>query len=515
MSCSSLQASIQFSSSGPGNLLGISDDDFDAFRALIYEASGISLSDGKRALVCSRLSKRLRQLGLVTYSDYYDYLQSQDPNGAELQEMINCITTNKTEFFREAHHFQFLRQKLFPQWQERAKLTGGRRLRIWSAACSTGEEPYTIAMTLAEHFRNLAAWDAKILASDIDTEVLARARSGIYAAERMDGITAEMLPRYFLRGMGAHAGKFRVRPEVQRLVTFRQINFVEEVWPIRAKFDAIFCRNALIYFNRESQKKIVNRLIDHLAPGGHLFLGHSENADWLTERLVILGQTVYRPRGAEDAARVPVLLKSVDVPVAKTPVVKPSIRTVRSEPSMKTLPIKTIVAGEVMASSDPIEIRTTLGSCVAACLYDSEARVGGMNHFVLPERMGDSFHAHSLGVHAMELLINWIMSLGGQRSRLRAKLFGGAQMFAMTSPQWKVGDKNISFIRQFCQTERIPIDSELLGGTNALIVRFNTESSKALVKPVDRQAFEQLAPQEEQVAKHLQEAPLTGTVTLF
>jgi chemotaxis protein methyltransferase CheR len=490
------------------SLLEISNEEFLAFRDLIYRESGINLSEAKRALICSRLSKRLRHLGLGSYSEYLDYLQSHDASGSERQQMINCITTNKTEFFRESHHFDFLRDKLFPIWQERARTSGKRQLRIWSAACSTGEEPYTIAMTLADHFENLAAWDAKILATDIDTDVLARAQAGIYSLDRMDGIEEEVTRRNFLRGTGGNAGKFRIRPQVQRLVSFRQINFVDDVWPIRTKFDAIFCRNALIYFNRETQQKIVNRLIDHLAPGGHLFLGHSENADWLTERLTVLGQTVYRPRGADGAERLPRLLRDVRVPEVKRPA--------RISPSRLSLPSKNIIAGEVMASRDPLEIRTTLGSCVAACLYDPTARVGGMNHFVLPERAGDSFQAQSLGVHAMELLINWIMSLGGQRSRLRAKLFGGGQMFAVSSSKWNVGEKNTAFIRQFCQTERIPIESQQLGGANALVVRFHTETGKALVKPIDRQLFAKLAPTEETDASRLlQPEKIAGEITLF
>lgn len=497
-------------STGFVSLLEISDEEFEAFQDFIYRESGISLSEAKRALVCSRLSKRLRHLGLTSYTEYYDYLQESDPTGTERQQMINCITTNKTEFFREAHHFEFLSNRLFPVWRDQAKLTGKRQIRIWSAACSTGEEPYTIAMTLADHFDNLPAWDVKILASDIDTDVLARAKAGIYSHDRMEGIDEECLRRHFLRGTGSQTGQYRIRRDLQRLITFRQINFIDEVWPVRTKFDAIFCRNALIYFNRESQQKIVNRLTDHLAPGGHLFLGHSENADWLAERLVILGQTVYRPRGADGAERLPTLLKDVKVPTANRPARPP-------QPARrKSIPAKSIIAGEVMASRDPLEIRTTLGSCIAACLYDPEARVGGMNHFVLPERAGDSFHAQSLGVHAMELLINWMMSLGAQRSRLRAKLFGGAQMFAISNANWNVGEKNVAFIRQFCKMERIAIEAQQLGGVNALAVRFNTETGKVLVKSIDRTTFNQVIEKEEADAGKLRETTkLAGDVTLF
>ena len=272
----------------------ISDKEFDAFRELIYDAAGISLSPAKRALVCSRLTKRLRELEIPSFAEYYAYLVSLGPRDPEYQAMINCITTNKTEFFREPHHFEFLKNEAFPRIKQRAQQTGTRRLRIWSAGCSTGEEPYTIAMTLLSHFGPLANWDVRILASDIDTDVLHQAAEGIYSLDRLAGIPEEFKRRYFLRGTGECGGLYRVRPELRNLISFQRINLMQEPWPVKSQFDLIFCRNVLIYFNRETLRRTVQRFAEKLSDEGHLFLGHSENVDWLGCFLSPMGNTIHR-----------------------------------------------------------------------------------------------------------------------------------------------------------------------------------------------------------------------------
>ena len=239
---------------------GISDRDFNAIRTMIYQEAGISLSDAKRVLVCSRLAKRLRHLNLRSHAEYLDYLATRDAEGAERQVMINCLTTNKTDFFREAHHFTFLRESVFPCVERAAAQGGPRRLRIWSAACSTGEEPYSIAITILEHFGSLRGWDVQVLASDINTEVLQKASEGVYALERIDGLEDGIQRKYFLRGVGRRAGFCQIRPEVRRLVRFRQINFMDQRWPLRSRCDVIFCRNAIIYFDASTQQQLLPRL---------------------------------------------------------------------------------------------------------------------------------------------------------------------------------------------------------------------------------------------------------------
>lgn len=288
-----------------GMPVGISDREFNALRTLIYAASGISLSPTRRALVCSRLSRRLRDLRLESFSDYHDLVVSEGPDSEEYQMMINCITTNMTSFFREIHHFDHLRDSVLPVLQERARTGHPRRLRVWSAGCSTGEEPYSIAMACLNFWGSSAAqWDLRILASDIDTEVLARAAAGRYPADQLDNIPQEQLRTHFLRGRGDWTGFCQIRPEVRQLVVFRQLNLMEDPWPIRAQFDLIFCRNVLIYFDHPTKNRIISRLADTLTDDGTLFIGHSESADTTTTGLMSLGNTTYRRRAGTRRATV-------------------------------------------------------------------------------------------------------------------------------------------------------------------------------------------------------------------
>lgn len=272
----------------------INDDEFEAFRQLIYRETGISLNNGKRALVCSRLSKRLRALQLDTFLDYYAYLLRHDTDGVELQQMINCITTNKTEFFREPHHFEFLRTTILPEAQSRAAHGGTRRLRIWSAGCSMGHEPYSLAIALLEALGAARGWDIRILASDIDTNVLDIASRGIYDLEELQSVSEDLKHKYFLRGTGRWQGTALIRPAVQRLITFRRINLTEDAWPIQTQFDLILCRNVIIYFNQATQQRLFEHFRQHLKTGGHLMLGHSENMPTTQLGFRSLGGTIYR-----------------------------------------------------------------------------------------------------------------------------------------------------------------------------------------------------------------------------
>lgn len=276
------------------SLKTVSDSEFELFRELILRHTGIFLKEHKRALLASRLTRRLAHLGLPSLHDYYSYLAEQDPTGEELRRMINCITTNKTSFFRENHHFEFLRDHLIPEARARAADGAPRRLRFWSAACSTGEEPYSIAITVLDALGAHSGWDLKILASDIDTEVLERAESGVYALEDLREIPENIRQRSFLRGTGEYAGLAQVRPELRRMVTFRRINFVEPAWPVETRFDGIFCRNVIIYFDRQTQRRILERLLAYLTPDGCLFVGHSENLYWMTDLVRPVRHTIYR-----------------------------------------------------------------------------------------------------------------------------------------------------------------------------------------------------------------------------
>lgn len=273
----------------------ISDQEFARIQQLVKDATGIALSEHKRSLVVSRLTKRLRALELTSFVGYIDYLAGPDGAG-EWEQFVNAITTNKTDFYREPAHFEFLTQEVLAGVKSRAVRGGERRLRIWSAGCSTGEEPYTIAITVRDSLGSLLTWDARILASDIDTSVLERAASGTYAEERVADIPTATLHRHFLRGTGGHAGLVRVVPDTQRMVTFRRINLLETPWPIRSRFDCIFCRNVIIYFDRPTQERLMRQFAEYLREGGYLFLGHSESLHGVCDQFEFLRNTIYRKR---------------------------------------------------------------------------------------------------------------------------------------------------------------------------------------------------------------------------
>jgi len=264
------------------------DRDFAFLRQIAYDHTGITLGDSKRQMVYGRLARRIRQLGLGSFADYCKRVE--DDLDSELGELVNAITTNLTSFFRENHHFEHLANTALPEIM--ACNAGARRLRVWSAGCSTGEEPYSIAMTLAESGQ-LSGWDARILATDIDTNVVAKASSGVYGDDRIQGIAPQRLRRWFQRGNGANAGKARVVQPLRDMIAFRQLNLLGP-WPMQGPFDIIFCRNVVIYFDKETQRKLFARYADLLAPHGYLYIGHSENLFKISEQFRLLGGTIYK-----------------------------------------------------------------------------------------------------------------------------------------------------------------------------------------------------------------------------
>jgi chemotaxis protein methyltransferase CheR len=274
--------------------LALADREFQLFRTLVHEWTGIALGPHKRHLLRARLGRRLRTLGFATFAEYYQYLMDPAAGGAgEMRTFINAITTNKTDFFREAHHFQYLGGSWAHGRRLEGDRSGRRRLRVWSAACSSGEEAYTLAIVLSEARLVPPLWDTRILASDIDTNVLAQAVEGVYPMERTAPVSRALLHRYFLHRRGPDGEQVRARPELQQMLTVRRINLAEPAWPIRTRFDVIFCRNALIYFDRAMQKAILERLVSQLEPGGLLFLGHAESVFGLIDGLAHLGNTIY------------------------------------------------------------------------------------------------------------------------------------------------------------------------------------------------------------------------------
>ncbi|HHM06312.1 MAG TPA: protein-glutamate O-methyltransferase CheR [Gammaproteobacteria bacterium] len=267
------------------------DRNFNVLKELAAQFTGIALSDAKRNMVYSRLAKRVRALGLENFDDYCDLLRQGDSD--EVGNFVNAITTNLTSFFRENHHFQYLSNTLLPHLKK--EKSRERRLRVWSAGCSTGEEPYSLAITLGEFFKNERGWDVKILATDLDTNVLDKARRGVYAADQIKSIPASVVRRWFIKGTGANADAVKLRDAARQMITFKQLNLMEE-WPMRGPFDFIFCRNVVIYFTKETQRVLFDRYANLLVEQGHLFIGHSETLYKVSNRFDSLGQTIYRKK---------------------------------------------------------------------------------------------------------------------------------------------------------------------------------------------------------------------------
>jgi chemotaxis protein methyltransferase CheR len=267
----------------------LSEAEFARLRELVREHTGIALSEAKRQLVYGRLARRLRALRIDNFGEYIALLERGA--GPELEEFVNAVTTNLTSFFREPHHFEFLGSQLLPLLTRGA--AGVRKLRIWCCAASTGEEPYSIAMVLREAQQQLAGWDAKLLATDLDSAVLATGQAGVYAAERFQGMDPKRMARFFEKGSAAQAGKLRAKEELRNLITFRQLNLMRD-WPMRGPFDAIFCRNVIIYFDKPTQRELFARMAKLQRPGDFLFLGHSESLYRVSEQYELIGRTIYR-----------------------------------------------------------------------------------------------------------------------------------------------------------------------------------------------------------------------------
>lgn len=256
------------------------DGDFTRIKALIYKRAGISLHDGKHAMVYSRVSRRLRDTGHTSFKAYLDWLEQHD--GAEWQEFINALTTNLTAFFRELHHFTIL--------DELMRARRGHDWRIWCSAASTGEEPYSIAMTASEALGSSGSFH--LVNSDIDTKVLATAAQGVYKSDGVKGLSPERLQRFFMRGKGSNAGLMRVKPELQKHMEFLSVNLIEEL-PFSEPFDIVFCRNVMIYFDAETQRRVLERIHRVMKPGGMLFVGHAENFSDARKLFELRGKTVY------------------------------------------------------------------------------------------------------------------------------------------------------------------------------------------------------------------------------
>lgn len=261
------------------------DSDFDRVQEMIYKRAGISLHDGKHAMVYSRLSRRLRETGHQSFHEYLGWLESN--NGPEWQEFVNALTTNLTSFFRESHHFQIFADHLKSK-------PSNFQWKVWCSAASTGEEPYSIVMTMLDSLG--AGSKFSLSASDIDSKVLESARNGVYRLEGMKGVDSDYLQRFFLRGKGANDGMVLAKPELRKSVEFLIVNLIKDDWPFKDPFDVVFCRNVMIYFDASTQRGVLERIHKVMKPGALLFVGHAENFSDSRDLFVLKGKTVYERR---------------------------------------------------------------------------------------------------------------------------------------------------------------------------------------------------------------------------
>lgn len=259
--------------------------DFERVQSMIYKRAGISLHDGKHAMVYSRLSRRLRETGHQSFREYLGWLEASD--GPEWQEFVNALTTNLTSFFREHHHFEIFAERL----KSKPATTSWK---VWCSAASTGEEPYSIAMTALESLGTRPNFS--LMASDIDSKVLASASKGVYRLDGLKGIDATKMQRFFLRGKGANDGLVRVKPELSQMIEFLIVNLVRDDWPFKEPFDVVFCRNVMIYFDAQTQRRVLEKIHKFLKPGGLLFVGHAENFTDSRDLFLLKGKTVYERR---------------------------------------------------------------------------------------------------------------------------------------------------------------------------------------------------------------------------
>lgn len=265
----------------------IGDQEFFLLRDVVFKESGINLSERKKALMHSRLMKRLKALNINDYKMYYEYLTNNYQE--EIINLINCITTNKTDFFREPKHFDFLKEVALPAFEKINK----NRIRIWSAGCSTGEEPYSIAITIEEYFKNKRTPDVKILATDIDTDVLGKAMSGIYKEENLEEVDEPIIKSCFLKAKEGTRDLYIVKDSIKNMISFRRLNLLAGVYPMKGKFDIIFCRNVIIYFDKKTKDEVVNRFYNYLTDDGYFFAGHSESLVNCSNKYFLIGNTIY------------------------------------------------------------------------------------------------------------------------------------------------------------------------------------------------------------------------------
>lgn len=439
----------------------MSDKAFARFSKFIQTELGIKMPHTKRTMLQARLQKRLWKLGMGSFDEYCDYLFSHEGMENELQHMINVVTTNKTEFFREPKHFEYLVERALPDIINRNGFKN--RFMFWCAGCSTGEEAYSLAMVLNEFAEQNHEFRFLILATDISSKVLEHGKIGIYDEERTLSIPLPMRQKYLLRSKDKEKQLVRVIPEIRAFVRLRRLNFMDRNFGLRERMDVIFCRNVIIYFDRPTQEGVLDRICSYLYPGGYLFTGHSETLNGMNLPLIPVSHTVYK-------------------------------HTDRTTQGAKELPIVYLKPGEFCVTDKPSVIRTVLGSCLAVTMYNPRLGISAMCHALLPEpdsleSSADSIEKSSNPYRYVNSVIPEMISrmkeYGIQSNEIEVKMFGGADM--LTSQEERdlnhpVGRLNVKKALKLLEAEDLKVSITDVGGKLGRKLFFYTHTGDVLLK---------------------------------
>lgn len=444
------------------NVESMSDESFYRFSEFIEAELGIKMPLAKKTMLQARLQKRLWKLDIESFDEYYNYVFSPEGRELELQQMIDVVTTNKTDFFREPNHFEYLVERVLPEIISRHG--ADRQYMFWCAGCSSGEEPYSLAMVLHDFSLQHPGFHFLILATDVSSRVLEKARLGIYEEENADPIPVEFRKRYLLKSKEREKSMVRISPEIRAFVRFRSVNLVRGEFGFRETMDIIFCRNVIIYFNRDIQEQVINRLYQHLSPGGYLFTGHSETLNGLSVPLKAVAHTVYQ--------------KEVSAHLAPH------------------LPVITLKPAELYISDHPAIVRTVLGSCVAVTMFDKRLGVAAMCHALLPQG-NEALDQHAATTENLSykyvqtvipLMLQRLKTYGSEPKDLEVKLFGGADMLTVRTgnPNMQpVGKSNIDAVLQAIKAHNLELIVSDVGGHLGRKILFYTQTGEVLLKRIN------------------------------
>ncbi len=437
----------------------MSDKTFLRFSGFIQAELGIKMPLAKKPMLQARLRKRLRASGIHLFDEYYEYVFSPEGFRIELPHMIDVVTTNKTDFFREPKHFEFLAETFLATFLDQDGFAYGRMFRAWCAGCSTGEEPYTLAMVLQDFAEQHPGFDYSITATDISNRVLEHAKQGIYTYEKIKPVPDELMQKYWLKGKDKSEGLVRILPALRAKVTFQRLNLNAKEYKMRKNLDVIFCRNVIIYFDRPTQQTILNHLCQHLKPEGYLFMGHSEALTGMTLPLIPQGNTIYHRTGANS--------------------------------STLELPFITLNPGELIVTDKPTIIRTVLGSCVAVTMFSRSRGISAICHALLPHpNKNEAYTAnyaenYKFVAFVVPEMVRKIRRYGLKNWQIEVKLFGGADTLSDKSEQESsrpVGALNVKTVMEVLRQEHLHLKTSDVGGNRGRKILFHTHTGEVLLK---------------------------------